>query len=544
MKIKNIVVSLATLLAVVGCFKDEGNYDYKKVPYILVRTESGISNYFLTVGEEVTIVAKIDYFKDPDYRSEFTYEWLDQHKQIICSEKSITFKADKIGYYQIIVIATDVNTGAIYDYSINIDVSSFYKRGFAIVVEDGENTDMHFVAATKIQGNSTLGTNDSVVYKKEYLNIFQKEFGEKIQGKPLKVTEHWGYEAGLGELTVETEVGGNRKIIEVNGSSLKRETYIEQEFLNGVVPTNFNPIKIVQAPWDSYILNNDGRIFARRNASNKGFHMGYYDPNIPLWGNKAYFENIFLSHYEDSDLLLALEKDPKTNKKNFVGIYTGSSSVSNCSLRVAQENDSDLRYNDIQDEILFDDYFKVESSRTGMNAFITKKTSGELYLKIIQYYYAEPLRGQFSLHFKDPEDTQRFEVDLTKELNISSLKGMFTIKTYTDKIVYMYDDHKLYYFDIITNKIGVVKEYPNKVIAAATNHSMVERYGDEDDAKEHEVVIALGFEDGSFEVHELEYNKLHTFDKLVYQNQGNYGKIKQILFKIGSDTQGFTALYY
>lgn len=543
MKIKNIIVSLVTLFVVTGCFKDESNYDYKKVPEIKLRTMDGIKHYFLTPGEELLIALKID-DEGKNYTSEFTYEWLDDNKQVVCTEKNYTFKANEVGLFNFGMTATDINTGAIYFYSIDIYVSPFYKRGFAIVVEDGGDTDMHFVVDTKVSANEELGTNDSTIYKKELVNVFQKELGEKIPGKPVKITEHWGHEAyySFGELTLETQVGGRRKIIELNGGTLKKETYIEQEFLNGVIPTNYNPLKVVQTPWDSYILNNDGRVFARRNASNKGFHMGYYDPNVPLWGNKAYIDNIFFGHYSDSNLLLALEKDPKTNKKNFVGIFASASFPDVNSVRVVQEENSDLRYNDIQDEILFDDYFKSKYYY-GMNAFITKNSSGQLWLKIVKYFYDEPLKNKFVLYFEEPEEGERFEVDLAKELNISSLKGMFTIKTYTDKIVYMYDDHKLYYFDLITNESGVVKEYQNKVIVAATGNSMMKRDGDEDDIVEDEVAIALGFDDGSFEIHELRYDQLHTFDKLVYRNQTNYGKIKQILHKNGEDYEGFTSPY-
>lgn len=542
MKIKNIVVSLITLLAVTGCFKDESNYDYNFLPSILLQTENGVNHYYTTIGEEFTIASEIVY-KDKGYTSEFTYEWLNLDHQVISREESFTFKAEEIGIFYFAIKAIDVNTGAIYTYYFDIDVSSIYRKGFAILVEDGGDTDMHFVVATKVAKNEELGTNDSIIYKKEFLNVFQKEFGEKISGKPVKVTEHWAHEAKvLGELTFETQVGGQRKIIEVNGMTLKRETYIEQEFLNGVMPTNYDPIKVVQAPWDSYILNNDGRAFARRNASNEAFHLGYYDPKVPLWGTKTFIDNIFFGHYPYSDLLLALEKDPITNKKNFVAIYEGTFSASNNSSRVAQEENIDLRYNDIQDEILFDDYFKDEYYN-GMNAFIMKNNSGQLWLKIVKFYHYRSSLGQFVLYFEEPEYGQSFEVDLAKELNITSLKGMFTIKTFTDKIVYMYDDHKLYYFDIIANESGVVKEYPDKVIAAATSHSMVRRNGYENDANEYEVAIALGFEDGSFEIHELQYDKLHTFDKLVYQNQANYGKIKQILFKIGSDAHGFTEYF-
>lgn len=557
MKIKYIIFSFVAFFALTGCFEDKGNYEYKKFPDLSVALVKG-TNTKIVQGESLKMVLEMRNLPE-GYVSEFTYEWyrwFNGVREVVGTGDTYIFEAEKVGKFKFGYTATDVKTGAVYFSYDAIYVNPIFQRGFVILAEEEERTDMHFVVASLIQGNKDTYSNDTIIYTKEFTSIYKTMVDDPIIGKPIRITEHWGYEmpSELGELSVETQVGSDRKIIEVNGSTMERETYIEQEFIGGEVPTNFKPKKIIQAPWDSFIINEDGRVFNRRSASNKAFHLGYYDAKIP-WGNKANIENIFMTHFISCDLFLAIEKDIETGKRNYVAVYEGGSNLGRSGLRVPQRLNSDLKYNDLKDEIIFDDYFK-NIDDYGMNALITKNSSNQLILNILTYEWKN-FEGVYYLSFIEPEveenekDQLYNTINLTQKFGINSLNGMFTIKTYTaDKIVYMYDDHNLYYYDFMKNTFKTVHSFSNKVITAATSNSMISR--DDDDFTKFEIEslsLAFGFDDGSFEVYELDVdmvNRVDKFDKLgklVYENKANFGKIKQILYKIGSDSYGFTWTY-
>lgn len=109
--------------------------------------------------------------------------------------------------------------------------------------------------------------------------------------------------------------------MELNGESLKKETFIEEEFSNGLLPVAFHPVDLLHTCFDSFLLDKDGLLYTRRCNPATGYHLGYFSKDVVYLGGKRKISNIIFSDYVESGTIYAIEEDA-AGKKRYLGIYS------------------------------------------------------------------------------------------------------------------------------------------------------------------------------------------------------------------------------
>lgn len=503
-----------------GCIDDTGNYDYKELRKLEV------TNYpyrvVLSPGESHTYAPRL-MTKDSTLIETAEYEWL-VNNEVVSNQKAFTFTATKVGEFEILVRIIDPLTNASYLSETSVTVKSIYESGFLILSENGGNSELSMIRAKRILGDRKLGTKDTMIYDGEYANIYQTVMdGEKIAGKPYRIREHWAnddYNSVMGEITVMSEENGKYRAIELNGETMKRETYIEQEFQFNVLPSPFNPKEIIHTVWDSFILNEDEYIYPRRSAQGTAYHTGYFSADVKYLNGRKYSDLLF-TYYPTLDAILALEYDSE-GKRNYVGIqisyYSDRKNLIRLPFVLSDENAA--YFTDIQGKLLFSDYRFSGDADGAMSVILYR--DGAYYL---HHFGANVFTNQ-SL-----EIVENQLLNLTQLQGINQLIGMCTTKKYN--YTYYCDEHTLYFCEGEYNDYGTVTSFPDRKIVSLAEQS---NSSQSSNIRAH---LAIAFDDGSLEIYELNPEDPSKLGKKVFTTTMKLEKIKQIIFKLGLDGRFF-----
>lgn len=519
-----------------GCLEDNGNYEYNDLLKMQVSTTPSAS---LIEGETKGFTAMV-YILDENGKIredvedvELGYEWR-INSEIVSTDSRYLFEATEQGEFAGHLRVYDVATGATYGFPFNISVTSPYETGFLVLSEEDGYTALHMIRSSKIAGDYYMRTNDTLLFKNEYMNVFAKEMGgEVLEGKPLSIMEHHAindYDVNLfGEITIMTDNNGKRIVQDLNGLTLKRETFITQEFSASGLPDNFNPKQTVCAAWDNYVLDEDGRVYARRLSDGGGYHLGTYDKEVPLYGS-ALFSDLIYTYYPKFHAILALELVDDGNggkQRNYVGIYEakGSPDKNQKRLPFIAPEDSPAGYLndfiDVKGEIVFSDYLrKLYWEACARQIVVLKNEAGEYILHAFDLLIKSP--------YTNVQVDNSQKINLTQSLGLTNMVSMFAFKN--SDIAYFCDEANIYMYDVINNQItplGTISEGKIVAMGGQTTEN-IDGY-----ANKCESSLALGLENGKLLIYEVGKTSHNEIGRCVFESENNYGKIKQIIYKVG-----------
>ena len=248
---KRLIIYSLLLSIVAGfysCLDDKNSFDYKQVNEL----DGGISNmdeygYEVIVGEELTLSPKFKFTIDKE-NPDVSYEWYLDGKKLDATTPSYTFSSDKYGIYELTYSVVDNKTGVKFSKSTKITVASAYLKGWAILSDMNGRSVLSFIKikTVKIPYYDYYGEEayrDSIVYEE-----VEKDIVPNLGTEPRRLLESTGYwdlayqEVNSGEevLYDELVVMQGSKWVELNGNSLMRSVYTEEEF-NGDIPDDFSP---------------------------------------------------------------------------------------------------------------------------------------------------------------------------------------------------------------------------------------------------------------------------------------------------------------
>ena len=508
---KNYMILLACMLSLGSCVDDDGNYDYKPARDLQVKDIEW--SYKLTAGESLTLTPKIieRYDKEEKAIEGSKIEWFINDK-LVGEGANYTFEAEENGSFKFNMKIEDPVTKSISTFGFTIYVESVYKQGFVVLSEKDNKAALSFIRT------KWFHRPDTVQYTDDYLNVFEKHNKESLLKEPVLITENLKneYTDQLGEISVLTRDGNKTSLQDLNGESLKRETYIQQEFVGEELPENWHPKQMLHTIWDSFVLNEDGKVYIRRAGSGEAYHTGMYSKDITLWNGKKFDQLIFADYY-NTKTLFGLELTPD-GKKQYVGILNDTWNASKNLTRLEVSGSYADEFKNIEDEILYTDWRRGDYEENGLS--VAQKTpAGNAMLHCFNTGYV----GRNSSYV--PIDYS-WKLDLTKEFGIQEINGLCTHKprNYT----YVASENTIYWVnnDREREQWGEMKTFDKKIVYIR-DQSIFQAYSS------YKVSLAIGFEDGTIEVWEINYNMPNVFDKKVYTAKNNFGKIKQILYKCG-----------
>jgi len=308
MKIKNTIIYVVVMFILFGCYEDKGNYDYKEINEIEI---SGIqmNSYIRHYGDTLQIKPELKFSGDTARNLKFT--WLLNMNEVIGTAKDLTYViSDTLSSNEhLLFCIEDVDTGyKVQSEGVSLSLSSHFQSGWLVLSERENKSCLDFF-------NRNLVDEEESTYElKEYYNIFRESEKFDLGDEPVCLHEHWrdGNNDPGHVLVVQ---GGKNTCLDLYGNTLRLSQNTADEFIT--LPENFNPKDVLFAQNYSYILNNDGKLFARRNYLKSAYYSGRFS-NYPVGfkDNDKFTELnvdrfVYDIDYIDTHFILVYEKEKK-----------------------------------------------------------------------------------------------------------------------------------------------------------------------------------------------------------------------------------------
>ena len=308
-KIAIYMIGLASLVGLSGCLDDKNDYNYSVINSLVGGEIKNMNdNYNLASAEELTISPTFEFTIDKE-NPDVSYEWMLDGK-LLPGENgpSCTFSFERSGSYEITYLVTDNKSGVKFTKSCVIVVRSPFTRGWLILSEgDSQESVLSFLGARTVKypvqvidsktGNLIEETRDSLVYGDQIIRNVLPGLGSHPKGMFLNA----GYVSAYGEVyEVSDEVVIMQdRWAELNGTTLERSVYTDEEFRGDFPAAGFKPVSIAMTYSAKAMLNEDGYIYWANNSYANDFHTCAYISE-PL-GNKQQFTGIYPSYKVNKD---------------------------------------------------------------------------------------------------------------------------------------------------------------------------------------------------------------------------------------------------
>lgn len=256
---KILILCLVIAWSFTGCYEDKGDYDYRELAHVTIGNVE--SQYGASVGD--TIIIKPEITLDIEAKVGLKYEWSVKLDSVFSREKDVEYivPVDAPERMEWVLQVTDTLSGLTVMAQTMVNVRSLYSDGFLILSEKNGVSSLSFLKRTN------EGEWDRCIY-----DIYEGIEGVSLDGKPVQIHLH-----NLGPSTDEHVMllqDDFYKCMDLNANNLEKSLELSKEFQ--VIPEN---IKLKQAYFDvyfSFLLDEDGRVFARKNFSLEAFHTGYF----------------------------------------------------------------------------------------------------------------------------------------------------------------------------------------------------------------------------------------------------------------------------
>jgi len=305
MRTKNIVILLVSIFFFISCYEDKGNYDLKKLNRIEI---SGIqSMYYVRAGDTIVIEPKLSFAIDSNVK--VNYEWTYNMKQVLGRERNLTFIVPDTAapMEHMLFSLEDMSTGFRTQISTTLSVSKKYAQGWLILSEKDGKSSLDFIRRDLVDEVD----GEDVYEFKEFFDIYKSAEKSDLGAQPLCIHEHWRDDIRSAGNIMVVQKGG-QGCVDLFGGSLCKSLNTEKEFVE--IPTNYSPKDVLFAENFGYILNEDGRLFSRRNFSKKAYYSGTFS-NFPVgFKDNGSFKELNVNqfvhgvHYKDYNFVLVYEK--------------------------------------------------------------------------------------------------------------------------------------------------------------------------------------------------------------------------------------------
>lgn len=314
MKIDNMkrifiyIIGLASIVHLSGCLDDKNDYNYRVINKLDGEIKNMDGNYSLASEEELTLAPVFSLTIDKE-NPDVSYEWLLDGK-LLAEEtgSSCTFQFERSGRYEITFSIVDNKTGVKFSKGCIVTVRSPFTRGW-LVLSEGSNQEskLSFVGARTLKtpikvidsytGQLVDAMRDSLVYGDQVIRDMLPGLGKH----PIGLALNAGYASRYREvydISDEVIVMQDRWA-ELNGKTLERSVYTDEEFKGDFPEAGFKPVSIAMTYSSKAMLNEDGYIYWANNSFADDFHACAYISD-PL-SNGQKFTGVYPSYKVNRD---------------------------------------------------------------------------------------------------------------------------------------------------------------------------------------------------------------------------------------------------
>lgn len=559
-KILTYIFIWTTMIGLSGCLDDDNNYNYSEVNKLEKQGIEGMKKeYFLVYQQELTITPTFQFTIDKE-NPDVSYEWrLDGVLLPDETNPSCTFSFEEGGVHEVTYTVVDNKTGVKFSKSCTLKVRSPFARGWLVLTEDGaQQSKLSFIGANSISYKLTVtdGTTtaeidrDSLVY-----NYVMEDVTPGLGSNPEGLFWNAGYVDRYGEtyeIPDEVIVMQNRWA-ELNGVTLEREVYTEDEFRGDLPKGGFNPIMAAMTFSGKAVLNSDGHIYWAGMTVPTDFHSCGYT-SFPIGKDKK-FKGIYPSYKITAKHIVM---PVITEDNELAGLFDDAGpdysdptimEHSNNSGQVFSVQESENSSSPVDEQYKLPDNWEVLTMLPATSEDGGIQDADPCWVAIIkdgsQYklLYFQWITGAYAYYSKIANGF--FEV-----YDLDGLTGFTDLAVFNNKkYAIIAVGNKLLYFQYGAGAGATLKEiatFDSSVKALDSNDIYAPGKTDEEEWQpEHNGQLGVALEDGTFSIYEVwetennegvatdvKINQLFPDPKKTVNNK--FGKIVDILYKYGS----------
>lgn len=510
---------------VVSCLDDKNDYDYKTIN-AKKRIEGLQGSYSLFEGEKLILKPKFVPTID-SINPDLSYAWYYENK-LVSTADTFEFVANKVGSFPLTYTPIDNKTGMGFPEEITVYVNPRYAIGWFILSEKSDGASKLSVIETrKIKDPNTK--IEELIYYGAHVDIYPN-----LGKGPKRIVEHFINDDYGPVVKSELTIVQSDKMLDLNGNTLEREVYTEQEFESGA-PAGFSPIDAFQTYTSGYILDADGSIYFKLNWIQDAFHTGTYS-NTPLL-NGGKFSAIYGAKTSKTKHILAIEK--------------GTDQI----IGLVEVNQNPLyhghRYNGKKAKIVVDEKDKElydVSYFTGRKVLGIGWHNDSRFLELGQERNGKYFLHNFELKLSDyQEDGNDVPIEVaTLTVASQAYKNVFPngeLDKFVDMVVLPYRDYAifasgstLYYYEYTLDnaKSGDFKTFSSPIVSIAyKDFKDSETYGG--------AHLGVALEDGRFYILRINDDNIKNSEE-IFQASG-FGKVIDVVYKMNS-LMGFDYGYF
>ncbi len=259
-----------------GCYKDEGNYDYKDLPQIEMETvllwnddteeydtETHLLHY--KIGEEIHIRPNLTFVNGKeDMRLKYT--WKLNNERVVGTEEVLRWKTDTTGSFYLVLDVEDEENGTRFMGSYHATIEALYQGwGFLVLSEKEGKKMVSFI------DKGTYLNNPSSDYPFEaQIDLYTAVNGFSVPGNTCKLLEYYrkataGRQSQLLALAPNSFVDFDAYSFEYLGNS---DSYLQEAL------TDMHNIVMMQ--YVDLIETEKGKLYQRRKTTNGVFQYGKF----------------------------------------------------------------------------------------------------------------------------------------------------------------------------------------------------------------------------------------------------------------------------
>jgi hypothetical protein len=178
--IKYCTVILFAVFLCASCYKDKGNYTYRKLPDFYVDTAGKQNSFTIFQFSELSIAPSVVFEGDS---KKLRYMWRltgGGATDTLPPAKDLRLEMKRVpGNYSLEFRAIDTTTGIMALMSYPVTVQSTYPYGWMILHERGGQTDVDFLRTKELSGNLLRDT--------VYREVFFAKNGRRLPGTPISI---------------------------------------------------------------------------------------------------------------------------------------------------------------------------------------------------------------------------------------------------------------------------------------------------------------------------------------------------------------------
>ena len=560
-KILTYIFIWTTIVGLSGCLDDDNNYNYSEVNELEKAGIGGMRNeYFLVYQQELTITPTFEFTIDKE-NPDVSYEWrLDGVLLPDETNPSCTFSFEEGGMHEVTYTVVDNKTGVKFSKSCTLKVRSPFARGWLVLVEDGQQSKLSFVGANSVSyrlivtdGTTTAEIDrDSLVY-----SYVMEDVTPGLGANPKGLFQNAGYVSSNGETyeVPDEVIVMQNHWAELNGVTLEREVYTEDEFRNDLPVTGFNPVMAAMTFSGKAVLNSDGHIYWAGMTVPTDFHSCGYT-SFPV-GKDMKFRGVYPSYkMTENHIVMPVV----TEDNELAGLFDDAGPEYNNPTIMKHSNNSGQVFSVQENENSnspVDEQYKLPESWNVLTMMpATSEDDGiqsayPSWVAIIKdgseykLLYFQWMTGVYSYYSKIGNS-------FFKVYNLEGLTGFTDIAVFNNKkYAVIANGNDLYYFQYGVGTGATLKKLhtfdspvksldSNDIYSSTDGGSAAEKW-----QPEHNGQLGVALEDNTFciyEVWETEDNEGVATDVKINQLfpdpanpvNNNFGKIVDVLYKYGS----------